>query len=116
MILVTGATGHLGGAIARRLVERGDAVRAMVRDRERAAHLGQVLWLDQRNEERHQVRHGSCSAPLLAHTERLLHLLRRQVATRNGELNDGLLGGSERWGHWRCRLSSPQEGGQEGSW
>ncbi len=32
MILVVGATGMLGGAIVRRLLERGDEVRALVRD------------------------------------------------------------------------------------
>ncbi|XXF77485.1 SDR family oxidoreductase [Myxococcaceae bacterium GXIMD 01537] len=38
-VLVTGATGLVGNAIARRLVERGDAVRALVRDPERAARV-----------------------------------------------------------------------------
>ncbi|MCB9762581.1 MAG: NAD(P)H-binding protein [Alphaproteobacteria bacterium] len=42
-ILVTGGTGQLGGAVARALVERGDAVRALVRDRGR---LGQLEGLD----------------------------------------------------------------------
>ena len=32
MIFVVGATGMLGGAIVRRLLERGDRVRALVRD------------------------------------------------------------------------------------
>jgi uncharacterized protein YbjT (DUF2867 family) len=32
VILVVGATGMLGGAIVRRLLERGDSVRALVRD------------------------------------------------------------------------------------
>ncbi len=32
MILVVGASGMLGGAIVRRLVERGERVRAVVRD------------------------------------------------------------------------------------
>jgi nucleoside-diphosphate-sugar epimerase len=38
-ILVTGATGFTGGHLARWLVARGDRVRALVRDRERAAGL-----------------------------------------------------------------------------
>lgn len=37
--LVTGATGKVGGATARALIERGDEVRALVRDPERAARL-----------------------------------------------------------------------------
>jgi dihydroflavonol-4-reductase len=37
--LVTGATGKVGNAIARALAERGDEVRALVRDRGRAATL-----------------------------------------------------------------------------
>jgi nucleoside-diphosphate-sugar epimerase len=37
--LVTGATGKVGGAVARALVARGDSVRALVRDPERAARL-----------------------------------------------------------------------------
>ncbi len=39
MILVTGATRHLGGAMVRHLVNRGESVRALVRD---AARLGAV--------------------------------------------------------------------------
>src|SRR4029453_16455495 len=35
-VLVTGATGKVGNAIARALVERGDEVRALVRDPARA--------------------------------------------------------------------------------
>ena len=38
-VLVTGATGLIGNAIARRLVTRGDSVRALVRDTEKAARL-----------------------------------------------------------------------------
>jgi dihydroflavonol-4-reductase len=38
-VLVTGATGLIGNAIAKRLVERGDSVRALVRDPARAAPL-----------------------------------------------------------------------------
>jgi dihydroflavonol-4-reductase len=37
--LVTGATGKVGGAVARALLARGDSVRALVRDPERAARL-----------------------------------------------------------------------------
>jgi hypothetical protein len=36
MILVTGATGLIGNAIARRLAERGEPIQALVRDPERA--------------------------------------------------------------------------------
>ncbi len=38
-ILVTGATGKVGSRLARRLSQRGDRVRALVRDRTRAATL-----------------------------------------------------------------------------
>lgn len=37
--LVTGATGFVGGRLAKTLVERGVEVRALVRDRSKAAHL-----------------------------------------------------------------------------
>ena len=36
-ILVTGATGNQGGAVARRLLERGFSVRALVRDENKPA-------------------------------------------------------------------------------
>jgi uncharacterized protein YbjT (DUF2867 family) len=39
MYLVTGATGHVGGAVARQLHERGHGVRALVRDPSGAASL-----------------------------------------------------------------------------
>jgi uncharacterized protein YbjT (DUF2867 family) len=39
MYLVTGATGHVGGPVARQLHERGHGVRALVRDPSRAASL-----------------------------------------------------------------------------
>lgn len=38
-ILVTGATGKVGSRLARRLADRGDHVRALVRDRDRAAGM-----------------------------------------------------------------------------
>jgi len=38
-IFVTGATGFVTGKVARRLLERGDQVRALVRDAQRAAEL-----------------------------------------------------------------------------
>lgn len=38
-ILVTGATGKIGNAVARRLLERGDEIVALVRDPQRAADL-----------------------------------------------------------------------------
>jgi nucleoside-diphosphate-sugar epimerase len=38
-VLITGATGLIGNAIARRLAARGDRVRALVRDPDRAARL-----------------------------------------------------------------------------
>lgn len=44
-ILVTGATGFTGGHLARTLARRGKAVRALVRDPQRAAHL-QALGIE----------------------------------------------------------------------
>src|SRR5580704_8965452 len=41
-ILVTGATGKVGSRLARRLAQRGDPVRALVRDPARAAALHQA--------------------------------------------------------------------------
>jgi UDP-glucose 4-epimerase len=41
-ILVTGATGKVGSRLAKRLVQRGDQVRALVRDPTRAAHLSEA--------------------------------------------------------------------------
>ena len=41
-ILVTGATGKVGSRLAKRLAQRGDQVRALVRDLTRAADLGQA--------------------------------------------------------------------------
>ena len=38
-LLLTGATGQIGGAVARALAARGDDVRCLVRDPDRAAHL-----------------------------------------------------------------------------
>jgi uncharacterized protein YbjT (DUF2867 family) len=42
MFLVTGITGNVGGATARHLLARGQTVRALVRDRQKAA-----IWADQ---------------------------------------------------------------------
>ncbi|MAT18110.1 MAG: hypothetical protein CMF56_06025, partial [Leifsonia sp.] len=42
-ILLTGATGYLGGRLAPRLLERGHDVRVLVRDRSR---LRDVPWAD----------------------------------------------------------------------
>ena len=39
---VTGATGFIGGRLARRLRDRGDEVVALVRSPERAAELAQL--------------------------------------------------------------------------
>lgn len=40
MILVAGGTGRLGRSVVRRLVNRGEAVRVLTRDQDRAAQLG----------------------------------------------------------------------------
>ena len=39
MYLITGATGHVGGAVSRQLHEQGHSVRALVRDPSGAASL-----------------------------------------------------------------------------
>jgi nucleoside-diphosphate-sugar epimerase len=44
-ILVTGATGKVGSRLAKRLAQRGDQVRAFVRDPARAADLGERIEL-----------------------------------------------------------------------
>jgi dihydroflavonol-4-reductase len=41
-ILVTGGTGQIGGAVVKALVERGDDVRALVRDINRPGHLAKL--------------------------------------------------------------------------
>jgi dihydroflavonol-4-reductase len=41
-VLVTGGTGQIGGAIAKALVQRGDTVRALVRDAGRPGHLADL--------------------------------------------------------------------------
>lgn len=41
-ILVTGGTGQIGGAVIRALVDRGDDVRALVRDAARPGHLADL--------------------------------------------------------------------------
>ena len=40
VILVSGATGQQGGTVARNLLERGFAVRALTRDTDKAASAG----------------------------------------------------------------------------
>lgn len=45
MILVAGATGHVGGAIARILAEAGEPVRALVRDAGRQGLDSRVTWV-----------------------------------------------------------------------
>src|SRR5919201_4823373 len=41
-VFITGATGFIGGGVARALRDRGDDVRALVRDRERARDLESI--------------------------------------------------------------------------
>src|SRR5664279_124942 len=41
-VLVTGATGKIGSRLAKRLAQRGDQVRALVRDPTRAANLSEA--------------------------------------------------------------------------
>lgn len=43
MILVTGATGDIGGEVVRQLVGAGEKVRAMARDPAKAAKLGPAV-------------------------------------------------------------------------
>lgn len=47
LILVTGATGTIGGEVTRQLVKAGKRVRALVRDRARAVHLPEAVELVQ---------------------------------------------------------------------
>jgi uncharacterized protein YbjT (DUF2867 family) len=46
VIVITGATGHVGGEAARLLIESGVAVRLLVRDAKRAAHFGAAEVLE----------------------------------------------------------------------
>lgn len=46
MILITGGSGYVGSHIARRLVENGQSVRALIRERARAEREGRLRGLD----------------------------------------------------------------------
>ena len=46
VIVITGATGHVGGEAARLLIESGVEVRLLVRDAQKAAHLGAAEVLE----------------------------------------------------------------------
>jgi uncharacterized protein YbjT (DUF2867 family) len=46
VIVITGATGHVGGEAARLLIESGIEVRLLVRDAQKAAHLGAAEVLE----------------------------------------------------------------------
>lgn len=46
VIVITGATGHVGGEAARLLIESGLAVRLLVRDAKKAKHLGAAEVLE----------------------------------------------------------------------
>lgn len=65
--LVLGATGGVGGEVARRLVAGGWAVRALVRDPARAAHIEGVHWVAGDAMERDGVIDAARGAALIVH-------------------------------------------------
>ncbi|HEX4952264.1 MAG TPA: NAD-dependent epimerase/dehydratase family protein [Thermoanaerobaculia bacterium] len=73
-IFLTGATGYLGGALARRLVAEGHQLSAVVRDIERAAPLGELGVQLHRGdiEDRYSLREGMAGADWVVHSAALV--------------------------------------------
>lgn len=67
-VLVTGATGQIGGAVARALAARGDEVRCLVRDPDHAAHLAPLELIAG------DITDPSSLGPAVADREAVLHL------------------------------------------
>ena len=95
-VFLTGGTGFIGGEVARRLRERGDAVRALVRDPARAAHLealGCELFEGDLSDEA-RLAEGCRGAGAVVHCAAVYAV--GVPESRRAELVDANVGGTER--------------------